>query len=183
MPASVAELPASTSTASHSHRLAAVALATLLVAGCAVHRPAPDRGAGTVIAPPAPSTDGAQAFVVHATAMLGQPYRYGGAAPGGFDCSGLVGYAARETGLLLPRTTTDLLAVGTEVPRPAVRAGDLVFMRLAAKELHVGIAVDEHRFVHAPSSGGLVRIDQLASEPYAHGWFATRRLDFRSAPR
>ncbi len=108
--------------------------------------------------------------------MLGQPYRYGGSAPGGFDCSGLVVYAASVAGLLLPRTAHEQLHSGSAIARPEVRAGDLVFMRLSSKELHVGIAVDSAHFVHAPSAGGRVRLDSLAQAPYARGFLKARRV-------
>ncbi len=108
--------------------------------------------------------------------MLGQPYRWGGAAPGGFDCSGLVVYAANGMGLHLPRTAQDQLHRGVSVARRDVRAGDLVFLHLARKELHVGIALDADRFVHAPSTGGTVRIDSLSAPPYARGFIKARRV-------
>ena len=99
--------------------------------------------------------------------MLGQPYRFGGAAPGGFDCSGLVAYAASGAGVRVPRTAHEQLHAGTPVARSELQAGDLVFMHLAHKELHVGIAIDGERFIHAPSAGGHVRIDSLAAPPYS----------------
>jgi cell wall-associated NlpC family hydrolase len=108
--------------------------------------------------------------------MLGQPYRFGGAAPGGFDCSGLVDFAARSAGLDLPRTAKDQLASGVHVARREIEPGDLVFMRLAHKELHVGIAIGGERFIHAPASGGHVRIDSLARPPYSAGFIAARRV-------
>ncbi len=108
--------------------------------------------------------------------MLGQPYRYGGAAPGGFDCSGLVAYAAGGAGIRVPRTAAEQMGAGMPLARGEVRAGDLVFMHLAHKELHVGIAIDEERFIHAPSAGGRVRIDSLASAPYAKGYMKARRI-------
>ncbi len=115
-------------------------------------------------------------FVSGATAMLGQPYRFGGAAPGGFDCSGLVAYAAAGAGLRLPRTAHEQLRAGSPLARGEVRGGDLVFMRLGSKELHVGIALDGERFVHAPSTGGRVRIDSLDRAPYARGFLTARRV-------
>jgi cell wall-associated NlpC family hydrolase len=115
-------------------------------------------------------------IVDSATAMLGQPYRYGGAAAGGFDCSGLVVYATSRAGLHLPRTAQEQLHIGVPIARRELRAGDLVFMHLAHKELHVGIAIDNDRFVHAPSSGGHVRIDSLSAPPYARGFLNARRI-------
>ena len=108
--------------------------------------------------------------------MLGQPYRYGGAAPGGFDCSGLVVYAAAGAGVPMPRTAQQQSHAGAAIPRRELRAGDLVFLHLARKELHVGIAIDGEHFIHAPATGGYVRIDSLAARPYARGFSDARRI-------
>jgi len=102
-----------------------------------------------------------------ATSMIGQPYRFGGSEPGGFDCSGLVVYAAASAGIPVPRTTAEQLEFGVKVGRGELQAGDLVFMHLSGKELHVAIALDRQLFVHAPSSGGRVRVDSLLAQPYA----------------
>jgi len=115
-------------------------------------------------------------FVAGATAMLGQPYRWGGNAPGGFDCSGLVFYAAGVAGMTMPRTAAEQIRVGKAVPRDELRAGDLVFMHLKRKQLHVGIAIDGDRFVNAPAAGGQVRIDSLASPLYARAFLQARRV-------
>ena len=115
-------------------------------------------------------------MVDNAMAMLGQPYRYGGAAPGGFDCSGLVEYAASGAGIRVPRTALEQLGAGVPASRGNLQAGDLVFMHLAHKELHVGIAIGGDKFLHAPSTGGYVRIDSLAAPPYARGFIAARRI-------
>lgn len=115
-------------------------------------------------------------LVDSALSMLGQPYRFGGAAPGGFDCSGLVVYAANGAGIRVPRTAREQLATGRPVTRGAVRGGDLVFLHLARKELHVGIAIDGERFVHAPSAGGRVRVDSLTAPPYAKAFLSARRI-------
>ena len=115
-------------------------------------------------------------MIATAASMIGQPYRFGGASPGGFDCSGLVEYAALSAGIRVPRTAAEQLRIGTPVDRADVRAGDLVFMHLARKELHVAIALDSQLFVHAPSTGGYVRIDSLAAPPYARGFMTARRV-------
>jgi cell wall-associated NlpC family hydrolase len=169
---------------SHFSQGAALVLLALLSAGCAAPPIAPQANVLAEVPPqapletPVPDRDGAALFVDQAMALLGQPYRYGGTAPGGFDCSGLVVFAARQNGLLLPRTALELRSVGVAVPREELRAGDLVFLHLAAKELHVGIALDETHFIHAPSSGGVVRIDALDRKPYARGYLGARRLSF-----
>jgi cell wall-associated NlpC family hydrolase len=127
-------------------------------------------------APAAGAPDARTLMIAAATSMLGQPYRYGGAAPGGFDCSGLAVYAAAGAGVRLPRTAAEQLKFGTKVLRSELAAGDLIFMQLAGKELHVGIALDDNRFIHAPSSRGFVRIDSLTSPPYSSGFLAARRV-------
>jgi cell wall-associated NlpC family hydrolase len=123
-----------------------------------------------------PSAGPRTTMVELATSMLGQPYRFGGAAPGGFDCSGLVAYAANGAGVRVPRTAHEQLHAGTPVTRSELKAGDLVFMHLAHKELHVGIAIGGERFIHAPSAGGHVRIDSLAAPPYSSGFMSARRI-------
>jgi peptidoglycan DL-endopeptidase CwlO len=122
------------------------------------------------------SVDPREIMVDRAKSMIGQPYRWGGDAPGGFDCSGLVVYAANGAGIRVPRTAHEQLGAGTPVARGKVHEGDLVFMHLAHKELHVGIAIDDERFIHAPSQGGHVRIDSLAAPPYARGFLSARRI-------
>ena len=135
------------------------------------------RSAETVSQPSA-----AQLMVDSATSMIGQPYRYGGAAPGGFDCSGLVSYAAENAGVHVPRTAAEQLQIGQPVARSELRAGDLLFMHLSRKDLHVAIALDRQLFVHAPSSGGRVRIDSLLAPPYARGFIGARRVVSSTAP-
>lgn len=108
--------------------------------------------------------------------MIGQPYRFGGAAPGGFDCSGLVVYAAGGAGIHVPRTAHEQLIFGAAISRAELAPGDLVFMHLAHKELHVGIAIDGDRFIHAPSAGGRVRVDSLEAPPYSRGFLSARRI-------
>jgi cell wall-associated NlpC family hydrolase len=121
-------------------------------------------------------------MIESATSMIGQPYRFGGAAPGGFDCSGLVVYAAARAGIPMPRTAAEQLRMGLPVARTELKPGDLVFMHLDGKELHVAIALDSQLFVHAPSSGGHVRIDSLIAPPYAKGFIGARRVVSSATP-
>jgi len=109
----------------------------------------------------------AESITIQAIGLVGTPYRYGGNTPGGgFDCSGLIGYVYREgAGVALPRTVRAL----ADGPWPAVErsdlvSGDLVFFAIdGGRVSHAGIFVGEGRFVHAPSSGGTVRLDRLDS--------------------
>jgi cell wall-associated NlpC family hydrolase len=126
--------------------------------------------------PPEQKAAPTQLMIDSATSMIGQPYRFGGAAPGGFDCSGLVVYAAANAGIRVPRTAAEQLRFGSPVKRAELQAGDLIFMHLSSKELHVAIALDRQLFVHAPSSGGRVRVDSLLAQPYAKAFIAARRV-------
>ncbi|MEO0344639.1 MAG: C40 family peptidase [Pseudomonadota bacterium] len=102
-----------------------------------------------------------------ALAQVGEPYRYGGSAPGGFDCSGLVQYAYGLTGVALPRTTQ---AQWRELPRVAVderRVGDLLFFRIDGRLSHVGLYLGGDQFVHAPRTGARIRIERLDAPFYA----------------
>ena len=154
---------------------------TIALAACATT----PRAANSRHGAPLPSTaprgapalrDPHEVMIDGALSMLGQPYRFGGAAPGGFDCSGLVEYAANGAGIRLPRTAQEQLRWGEPVARDALQAGDLIFMHLTHKELHVAIALDNQRFIHAPATGGRVRIDTLAAPPYASGFMSARRV-------
>lgn len=160
-----------------------MALLALLLGACAgTPRMTTPQGAAAASSPIAPrlppngSLDARDAMIDNALAMLGQPYRWGGAAPGGFDCSGLVFYAAAGAGVHLPRTASEQRLSGAAVSLKHLEPGDLIFMHLSHKELHVGIALDNSRFIHAPSSGGRVRIDSIAAAPYAGGFIGARRV-------
>jgi cell wall-associated NlpC family hydrolase len=161
-------------------RAALAAALSIALAACASTAPKAD------LTPAAPSPTAAAVsrtapsprmrMVDTAISMRGQPYRFGGAAPGGFDCSGLVQYAASGAGIHVPRTAHEQLRIGEPIARGELKPGDLVFMHLAHKQLHVGIAIDADRFVHAPSKGGYIRVDSLDAPPYARGFLGARRI-------
>jgi peptidoglycan DL-endopeptidase CwlO len=94
-----------------------------------------------------------------ALGQLGTPYVWGGAAPGGFDCSGLVQWAYRQVGVFLPRTTWSQSSVGRYVSLAALRAGDLVF---ANGGEHVGLYIGGGRVVQAPYTGTVVQVTPIS---------------------
>ena len=117
-------------------------------------------GGGVSVPLPAPSTVG-EAAVNIALAQLGTPYVWGGAAPGGFDCSGLVSWAYGQAGLGgLPHFTGALWNSGTHISSQSDLApGDLVFFHGLG---HVGLYIGGGNFVHAPHTGDVVKISNLA---------------------
>lgn len=130
-------------------------------------------------APPIHVTDRASGVALQALAYLGIPYRMGGLSPRtGFDCSGLVAYAYREgAGMALPRNTSDLSAVGEPVERGALKPGDLVFYNTQRRAYsHVGIYLGEERFIHAPASGGEVRVESLRADYWERRYSGARRV-------
>lgn len=104
--------------------------------------------------------------LLQAMAQIGVPYRWGGSSPQtGFDCSGLIGYVFNNSmNIKLPRSTTEMMRLKAPViERSRLRSGDIVFFATSGgrRVSHAGIYVGDNRFVHAPSSGGKVRIDSL----------------------
>lgn len=99
-----------------------------------------------------------------AQSLIGSPYRYGGASPRGFDCSGLVYYAYGQTGMRVPRSTEAQYAATLQVRTGEAVPGDVLFFRIEGKPSHVGIYVGDGRFVHAPSSGKQVGYASLDDE-------------------
>ncbi|MGE3297859.1 MAG: C40 family peptidase [Porticoccaceae bacterium] len=113
--------------------------------------------------------------------LIGTDYHYGGSSPAtGFDCSGLIHYVYREAaGIDLPRTTAELGALKTETPpADALLPGDLVLFRVKGgrKVNHAGIYAGDGRFVHAPSSGGQVRLDRLDDRYWQRCFAGARRV-------
>lgn len=105
------------------------------------------------------------------------PYRLGGNDPRGFDCSGLVAYAFELHGVKLPRTVPTLFAFSQPVPRTSIAPGDLLFFATAGDgPSHVAMALDGTRFIHAPSSRGVVRIERLDQTYWAQRFLGARRV-------
>lgn len=158
-----------------------VVAAALLATGCATAngRPrvttAPD-GAGA--APPrAESSALGHRLVAEALDLRGVPYRNGGIDPRGFDCSGFVAYVFARHGLVVPRQTSAQFTAGKAVSRDHLQPGDLVFFATVGPGAsHVGIAIDEDEFVHAPSSRGVVRVERLSLPYWQRRFVGARRV-------
>ena len=121
-----------------------------------------------------PSTAG---VVRTALALRGTPYRNGGSDPGGFDCSGFVQWTFHQHGVRLPREVRDQFRMGQTIDLGHIEPGDLLFFETVSRGAsHVGIAIGDGQFVHAPRSRGVVRVEQYGSEYWAARFIAARRV-------
>ena len=156
---------------SNTLRLTVVVLA-LLLGACSSAPPSrpPVVYRQVVTAPPQVLSQAAEDVLFRALGLVGTPYRWGGNTPdSGFDCSGLIGYVYRDAaGITLPRSTRDMIVIrAPDVKLDQLQSGDLVFFATSggSQVSHAGIYVGEGRFVHAPASGGTVKLDSL-NKPY-----------------
>jgi cell wall-associated NlpC family hydrolase len=142
-------------------RLIALSLLALflLLGGCA------SQVRYTQHAPAAGTHQSKHPATVIASHMLGRPYRYGGASPQGFDCSGLVYYSYNKAGYKVPRTSQRQYRDSLPVKHAERREGDLLFFRIEGKVSHVAVYLGNNNFIHAPSSGKRVGIASL-DQPY-----------------
>jgi cell wall-associated NlpC family hydrolase len=111
-------------------------------------------------------------------------YRRGGRAPStGFDCSGFVQYVfAQALGIDLPDNSISQSEAGVRVARAELKTGDLVFFHTRGKGVsHVGIYLDNGRFIHSPSSGKRVRVDELSDQYWARRYVGARRPEVLSS--
>jgi cell wall-associated NlpC family hydrolase len=126
---------------------------------------AAQQSSGPTITPPPPvniptGSSGAghpQAASI-ALGELGVPYVWGGASPSGFDCSGLVMWVYAQLGISLPHYTVAQWNATQPISSPA--PGDLVFFNGLG---HVGIYIGGGKFVDAPHTGSVVRIDSMSN--------------------
>lgn len=124
-------------------------------------------------------TDAAGQLVDQALAYLGIRYRFGGTSPEtGLDCSGLVLNVFRNAvGLDLPRTAHEMAALGDKIGRQELKPGDLVFFNTMRRAFsHVGIYLGDGKFVHAPSGGGKVRVENMGTRYWSQRFNGARRM-------
>ncbi len=149
----------------------------------AAQAPAPDptgggTGTGTdpgTTPPPAPSptppppASGAAGAVAAALSMQGVPYRWAGADPSGFDCSGLMMWAWARAGRSLPHSSSAQYSVTRRVSAADLQPGDLVFY--GSPIHHVGMYIGSGQIVHAPHSGDVVRTASIGyvGSPVGYG--------------
>jgi murein DD-endopeptidase len=162
-----------------SRAIALLAILAAVAAGCAT---APRESAHTSEAHPASRAErttapAGEALARDAIALLGAPYRFGGATPRGFDCSGLVFYVHDRAGVFVPRTALAQRRAAAPVTFDALAPGDLVFFRMRGGKVdHVGVFVGDGRFVHAPRSARPVSLERLDDPFYRSRLVAAGRF-------
>ena len=175
-------------------QLVLLALA-LAASGCASHgvlrpqpfpQPAPASPATPAAPAPAAPSPSPHAPAAHvksdelaetALSLVGRPYKNAGMDPSGFDCSGLVCYVFGVYGIDTPRSVRGLYDAARPVREEDVAPGDLLFFTTTGPgPTHVAIAIGGGRFVHAPSSGGRVRVEALTSAYWSARYLGARRI-------
>jgi cell wall-associated NlpC family hydrolase len=119
---------------------------------------------------PSPGAGHPQAATI-ALRYLGVPYKWGGASPAGFDCSGLVMYVYAQLGISLPHFAAAQYGYGTPVSRDQLQPGDLVFFENLN---HVAIYIGGGQVVHAPSTGDVVKISNISD--WGTSYVGARRI-------
>jgi cell wall-associated NlpC family hydrolase len=109
----------------------------------------------------APGSGQAAIAVQAALTQVGQPYSWGGAAPGGFDCSGLVMWAFQQAGIALPHSSQALAHGGQPVSLSELQPGDVLTFYSDAS--HAGIYIGDGLMVHSSTYGVPVRVVPMTS--------------------
>ncbi|MCD4532654.1 C40 family peptidase [Nocardioides sp. cx-169] len=108
-------------------------------------------------ATPAPeSSGGARAAIAFARAQVGEPYVWGAAGPGSWDCSGLTMAAWQRGGVALPHYSVAQYEASTPVSAGDLQAGDLAFWGSSSSPssiYHVALYLGDGRMIHAPRTG------------------------------
>jgi len=126
-----------------------------------------------------PQDEALNNLAFYALSLTGTPYRYGGNSPEtGFDCSGFVRHVFHSTlGIELPRSSSEINELGERINLSELRPGDLVFYNTLRRAFsHVGIYLGDGRFVHSPSSGGGIRVENMAQGYWQKRFNGARRI-------
>ena len=125
--------------------------------------------------------DSASDLVLSAMNFLGVPYRRGGSADDGFDCSGFTRHVFEMSlGLVLPHRAEQQArdAALASVGREELEPGDLVFFNTMKRAFsHVGIYIGDGKFIHAPRTGSVVRIEDMRQNYWVTRFNGGRRAD------
>ena len=103
-------------------------------------------------------------LVNKAKEQLGTPYVWGGQAPGGFDCSGLIYYTYQQNGFTIPRVAQDQYNASTKINFEQMQIGDLIFTGSSSSNVnHVVMYLGDNQYISAPETGKNVRIGDVSN--------------------
>lgn len=132
-------------------------------------------GAGSAPDGESPPTRQAAAAIVAARTVLGDPYVWGATGPDAFDCSGLTGWAYRQAGVDLPRTSREQWTVGRHVDLAELAPGDLLFWAADTGDPgsihHVTLYLGGGLMIAAPDTGDVVKVQAV----YLNGYIGAVR--------
>lgn len=118
-------------------------------------------------------------LIMRAMSLLGVRYKRGGSTEdSGLDCSGLVKLVFGDAlGMKLPHRAEEISRIGEKVQKEELKPGDLVFYNTLRRTFsHVGIYLGEGRFIHAPASGGKVRVENMDLPYWTKRFNGARRV-------
>jgi cell wall-associated NlpC family hydrolase len=124
--------------------------------------------------------DKTETLINNAMQLIGVRYRWGGNTPqSGLDCSGFVRYVFNDTfGFLLPRKSSQMSKVGLQIRKDELQPGDLVFFNTMRHTFsHVGIYLGDNKFIHAPSKGKSIRVDDMTKVYWEKRYNGARRVE------
>src|SRR6202008_4053006 len=106
----------------------------------------------------------------------GTPYRLGGTTKKGVDCSAFSQFLfASVYGLSIPRTAREQYNLTSRISRTQLIEGDLIFFNTRGGISHVGVYLQNNKFVHASTTGG-VMISDMAEAYYARRFIRAGRI-------
>jgi cell wall-associated NlpC family hydrolase len=121
-------------------------------------------------------TGGQRALLQIAYSYLGVPYKFGGTAVTGLDCSAFVQRCFAALGIRLPRTAREQFNIGFPLSPEQLQAGDrLYFASRDGSITHTGIYIGSGYFIHASSSRKGVAISNLSETMYQNMYAGARR--------
>lgn len=103
-------------------------------------------------------------------------YKLGGRTKGGIDCSAFVHLTyLSQFGIRLPKTTAYQSKVGYRISQKRLSAGDLVFFRTGFSWRHVGIFLEDRKFLHVSTKKG-VTISSLDDTYWSKKYWKSVRI-------
>ena len=167
-----------------SQRGVTLALLACLLAGCA-STPPPAKKPGKPATRPGTSLGSLQAdgvgreILMYTLSLLDIDYKFGGSNPeAGLDCSGMVAYIYQNAARVkLPHNAAQIAGLARPISNSQLRVGDLVFFNTLGRPFsHMGIYIGDGKFVHAPRSNSVIRVDRLDNSYFAARYEGARTL-------